>query len=156
MAYLFGRVSRSWHDRFSSKFEKRFFATSCGPRALPRKAGAPRRPDDAEIPRVLFDPLEHRYLLSADISPLTIAMLDAGHDLIVHFDGSPLEVTNDATEQVIGEQAADRTSRMQTNGSGQDEQLTIAQCPVRTGFGIKFDGATCAFDCVREDQCSPC
>jgi hypothetical protein len=114
-------------------------------RAL-RRGKAKRRPEQpaaVEPPRVLFEPLEPRYLLSADLSPLVIAMADAGHDLTLHLDANDmLQVINDQTGSVVGEQQASRTSQVQIIGSGND-QLTIA---LTAGFalplGIEFDGGS--------------
>src|SRR5260370_16748416 len=69
----------------------------------------PRKPADSGEPaRVLFEQLEPRYLLSADISPFVIAMADAGHDLTLHFDSSSgmLEAINAQSGQTVGEQQA--------------------------------------------------
>jgi hypothetical protein len=138
MAFPFGRPSESWSDRSNPKF----LAISTDSRGNTRRRPAPRpRPGDAETPRVLFESLEQRYLLSADISPLTVAMADVGHDLTVRFDGSQFEISNDQTGQVVGEQQASRTGQVQIIGSGQDDRLTIElTAGFALPFGISFNG----------------
>src|SRR5215471_12938457 len=54
-------------------------------RAAPRKT---RGPKEAEAPQVLFEPLEQRFLLSADLSPLVVAMANKGNDITVLLDTS--------------------------------------------------------------------
>src|SRR5262249_41525028 len=89
------RYRRPKYDfaRFSSALPRR---ERLGPMTKSRpareKSSRARERMGADEPaRVLFEPLEPRYLLSADISPLVIAMADAGHDLTVHHD-----ITSDA------------------------------------------------------------
>src|SRR6185437_900489 len=136
MAFPFGGVSPRWRDRFSAKFYSAFLGALRGKRGIRRGVRAtPRRRAAVEPPQVLFESLEQRYLLSADLSPLTVAMLDAGHNLTLHLDGTQLEVTNDQTGQVVGQQEASRTSQVQIVGSGQNDRLTIE---VTAGFALPF------------------
>src|SRR5258705_3636567 len=106
------------------------------------KAPSRERAKPAEPVRVLFEQLEPRYLLSADISPFTIAMADAGHDLTLHFDSSSdmLQVINDQSGQTAGEQQASRTSQIQILGTNENDRLTI---DLTAGFalplGIDFE-----------------
>jgi hypothetical protein len=141
MAFPFGRPSQNWSDQSNPKFPA-ISTGSIHARGNARRRPAPRpRPGDAESPRVLFESLEQRYLLSADISPLTVAMADLGHDLTVRFDGSQFEISNDQTGQVVGEQQSSRTSQVQIIGSGQDDRLTIElTAGFALPFGINFDG----------------
>src|SRR6266702_3082057 len=103
MAYPFGGTAPTRRDQYLPKFSR--FSQALrrygGGRRNPSYQGTPRaRADAAETPRVLFESLEQRYLLSADISPLTIAMADVGNDLTVKFTGSQIEVISDASGQV--------------------------------------------------------
>src|SRR5260370_31361338 len=115
--------------------------TPANPKPVPRKPA-----DSGEPARVLFEQLEPRYLLSADISPFVIAMADAGHDLTLHFDSSSgmLEAINDQSGQTVGEQQASRTSQIQIIGTNENDRLTI---DLTAGFalplGIKFDAGGC-------------
>src|SRR6266851_3520224 len=120
--------------------------------SLPRVRRSRRIADSKPVPRVrafeparvLFEQLEPRYLLSADISPFVIAMADAGHDLTLQFDSSSdmLQVINDQSGQTVGEQQASRTSQIQIIGTNENDRLTIN---LTAGFalplGINFDAA---------------
>jgi hypothetical protein len=136
------RLSKYLFTRFSSalpRSRQRRVANQnpANPKPVPSKPA-----DSGEPPRVLFEQLEPRYLLSADISPFVIAMADAGHDLTLQFDSSSgmLEAINDQTGQTVGEQQASRTSQIQIVGTNENDRLTI---DLTAGFalplGIKFD-----------------
>jgi hypothetical protein len=136
MAYPFRRGSHDWDHKINSKIADVLAAS----RELRRWR---RRTDAADTPRVFFESLEQRYLLSADISPLAVAMASAGHHLTVRLDGSTgqVEVVSDQTGQVVGEQQASRTSQVQIIGSGQDDRLTIElTAGFALPFGINFTG----------------
>ena len=66
-----------------------------------RNRARAKRRGQPEAAKVLFEPLEQRYLLSADLSPLVVAMLDQGNELTVRLDSGSdtLQVVNDQTHQ---------------------------------------------------------
>src|SRR6516164_7794106 len=141
------RYRRPKYDfaRFSSALprSRRLRSVTKSKPAREKLSPARERIEADEPARVLFEPLEPRYLLSADISPLVIAMADAGHDLTLHHDiaSDALQVINDQTGQVVGEQQASRTSQLQIIGTNENDRLTI---DLTAGFalplGIKFAG----------------
>src|SRR5262245_52033767 len=140
------RYKRAKYDftRFSSALprSRRSLRMTKSKPARENSSPARERIEADEPARVLFEPLEPRYLLSADISPLVIAMADAGHDLTLHHDSASdaLQVINDQTGQVVGEQQASKTSQLQIIGTNENDKLTI---DLTAGFalplGIKFD-----------------
>src|SRR5262245_45956778 len=141
------RYKRAKYDftRFSSALprSRRSLRMTKSKPARENSSPARERIEADEPARVLFEPLEPRYLLSADISPLVIAMADAGHDLTLHHNiaSDALQVINDQTGQVVGEQEASRTSQLQIIGTNENDRLTI---DLTAGFalplGIKFAG----------------
>jgi hypothetical protein len=85
------RYKRAKYDfaRFSSALprSRRLLPMTKSKPAREKSSPARERIGTDEPAWVLFEPLEPRYLLSADISPLLIAMADAGHDLtLLHHD----------------------------------------------------------------------
>jgi len=145
----------------SQSFERKAFRrddrytrfSSALPRVRQRRPGQGRGRSDrdnsnndnnnnAEIPRVLFEPLEQRFLLSADISPLVVAMADLGHELTVRLDSAAdaLQIINDQTGTVVGQQQASRTSQVQIIGTGGGDRLTLdLSAGYALPIGIEFD-----------------
>src|SRR5262245_50144584 len=125
------RYKRAKYDfaRFSSALprSRRLLRMTKSKLAREKSSPARERFEADEPARVLFEALEPRYLLSADISPLVIAMADAGHDLTLHHDSASdaLQVINDQTGQVVGEQQASKTSQLQSIGTNENDKLTI-------------------------------
>src|SRR5882724_10875719 len=133
------RLGKYLFTRFSSALPRAKQRRNAGAKAAQRKR---KDADSNDCTRVLFEQLEPRYLLSADISPFVIAMADSGHDLTLQFDSTSdmLQVINDQTGQTVGEQQASRTSQIQIVGTNENDRLTIN---LTAGFalplGINFD-----------------
>jgi Ca2+-binding RTX toxin-like protein len=76
----------------------------------------------------VFEPLEPRLLLSADISPapLEVDMATAGSALTVSLDlTQTLQVTDSATGAPVSQRALSETSKVAIRGSDTDDALTI-------------------------------
>ena len=94
--------------------------------------------------KVLFEPLEPRLLLSADLS---FTMTGAADDLTLKLDQvegvDTLQLVNnedtDPTTQIVASQALDDTSAVSITGAEQDDRLTIDfSRPFSVPNGIKF------------------
>lgn len=97
-----------------------------------------RSVESSDPNRVFFELLEPRYLLPADISPLVIAMADAGHDLTLKLDASDmLQVINDQSDAFVGQQQASRPSQIQIVGASDNDRLTVAAA-VAAGLAAVF------------------
>lgn len=125
--------------------------------AGPRRAGRPARSVAHRAPpsgvnaslrsprhRVLFETLEPRYLLSADLMPFVVDMADVGEDLTLRLDrdSNVLQLFDNAhgnAPVVVSEQALDRTSAVVVKGSDRDDTLTIDYVtPFSLTGGISF------------------
>lgn len=144
MAYLSSDVSPTWRDRSSSKVDSASLTVRQrrNATARARQTAAARTVCRSRAAASALRAAQAAARLPANRSRLALAMLNAGHNLTVHFDGSQLEVANDQTGQVVGEQRVSRTSQVQIIGSGEDDWLTIElTARFALPFGIKFDGA---------------
>ncbi|MCP3866573.1 MAG: LEPR-XLL domain-containing protein, partial [Gammaproteobacteria bacterium] len=98
-------------------------------------------------PRVLFETMEPRLLLSADLIPVTVDMNQDGDDLQILFDGpagAERLIVSRAGEdpgepEVLLEQELSRVESLMVRGSDGDDRLTVDQ-PVPFSLDITFDG----------------
>ena len=92
--------------------------------------------------KVIFEPLEPRYLLSADLMPLTVDMVADGDELTLSLDTETnnLQVLNSSGE-LVAEQSLDDTSGVVVTGSDNDDSLAIDyDSPFTLIEGIHFAG----------------
>ena len=100
---------------------------------------------DADLARgMLFEPLEPRLLLSADIMPFNVDMVDDGNDLTLRLDetSETLQLLNNQdTEALLREQALSTINEIRVSGSDEDDRLTLDFArPVEIALGVFFDG----------------
>ena len=84
--------------------------------------------------RVLLEPLEPRYLLSADLMPFSVAMDAGGDDFTLRLDAETdyLQLLDNAgASRLVAEQALGSTSEVRITGSDADDRLQI-------DFGAEF------------------
>ena len=125
-----GHVKNRWRKRRSGG--------SGGGAGGPEKTG----------PRIHFESLEPRYLLSADLMPFAVDMLDPsiGNELTLKLDGATntlqvIDARDPAAPAVVASQALGVTSEVVVTGTDQDDRLTLdLSDPFKLPGGISFTG----------------
>ena len=151
MAYPFEPLARGssraktdpkidWNDR--TPRWKRHSRGSSGRRSGPAAGTAAGGSD------VQFELLEPRLLLSADIMPFSIDMVDPdiGNDLTLHFDSANqvlklLDNRNNAA--LLTERAAAETNGIHVTGTDNDDRLTLdVSGPLQLDLGFSFESGS--------------
>jgi Ca2+-binding RTX toxin-like protein len=94
-------------------------------------------------PKVLLEPLEPRYLLSADLMPFTVAVAPDGGDFTVRLDvdAQLLEVFDVTTGEIVDQRALQETSELRIVGSDSADRLTVDfEAPFALSLGLTFEG----------------
>ncbi len=103
---------------------------------LPAKPGQGRS-------RVLLEPLEPRYLLSADLTPFIVDMIGPdGDEYTLRYDQATdfLQVIDDTTGEIVDQKLLQEISEIRIVGTEQDDRLTIDLANFVVPGGITFDG----------------
>ncbi|MDH3229386.1 MAG: LEPR-XLL domain-containing protein, partial [Alphaproteobacteria bacterium] len=132
------RASReSWTDLLQRLPARRPSAGSLtGARAGNPQAGRP----------VLFEQLEPRYLLSADLMPWAVDMATDGSDLTLRLDSAfnMLQIVDNSGlsgPQIVEERGLDQVTSVRIAGTGLDDRLVLDfETPFTLAAGISFAG----------------
>ena len=91
---------------------------------------------------MLFEPLEPRYLLSADLMAFAVDMANDGDDLTLTFEEAnrTLRLLDNLSGAIVAEQSLEETDRVVVTGSDGDDRLVIDYTvEFYLPFGITFD-----------------
>ncbi len=94
-------------------------------------------------PKVLLEPLEPRYLLSADLTPFIVDMVGPdGDDYTLRYDQASdnIQIIDDATGEIVDQKLLQETSEVRIVGTDQDDQLTVDLANFVLPVDISFDG----------------
>ena len=111
-----------------------------------RRPGVRRRAASDGDQTLIFEPLEPRLLLSADLMPFSIDMMDqdVGNDLTLRFDDlfQSLRLFDNRNDgALVNERAVAETDEIRVTGTSGDDRLTLeASGPAQLNLDFIFDG----------------